>query len=338
METLGEIAVVIPNLNGEDYLEEAIESIHAQSVPATLIIVDNASTDSSLDIIAKYRDIVLIKNPFNMGYTGGVNPGIQYALDNHFKAVALFNNDAIADPLWLQQLCRHLSSDVGIVTPLMLCIDKSHIDTAGLALSTWGLSYPIGRAHTIGNQRSASEQLVFGGSGGASLYSVKMLRDIGVFDQDFFAYYEDADISFRAQLAGWKVLYEPRAIVYHHISQTAKRMKNGFSVYHAFKNMPMLVIKNVPNNLRTHVYPRFWTAYSLFFGNAILQGNGWSALKGVAAFIRLLPQKRLARRQIQSRRKTSDEYIWSVLTHDLPEDSDKLRRIRGIWWKIRGKK
>src|SRR6201999_312952 len=86
---------------------------------------------------------------------------------------------------------------------------------------------------------------VFVASGGASLYRIKMLQEIGLFDEDFFAYYEDVDLSFRAQLAGWKVAYAPRAVAYHQIGATSGHIK-GFTTYQTIKNLPLLFYKNVP--------------------------------------------------------------------------------------------
>ena len=88
------------------------------------------------------------------------------------------------------------------------------------------------------------------------------VRQIGLFDEDFFAYYEDVDISFRAQLAGWKVAFVPGAIVYHEIGATSGRVK-GLAAYHTLKNLPLLMWKNVPWRLMPKVWPRLALAYTL---------------------------------------------------------------------------
>jgi GT2 family glycosyltransferase len=104
------------------------------------------------------------------------------------------------------------------------------------------------------------------------LYRVSMLREIGLLDEDFFAYYEDVDISFRAQLAGWKVAYVPASVVYHELSVTGKRIK-GFFTYQTVKNYPWLLIKNVPASLLPRVFPRFALAQLLFVGRAFQRGQ-----------------------------------------------------------------
>lgn len=338
MKTVEKLAVVIPNLNGEDYLAEAIDSLLNQTVETTVIVVDNASTDKSREIIQGYGDkIVSLYNDKNLGFDGGVNTGIRYALKNNFDTVALFNNDAVADKNWLRTLVDALKDDVGIVTGCLQSINKKTIDSTGDLLTNWGLPYPRGRGSSVEGSPYTTSELVFGASGGASLYSAAMLKEIGIFDEDFFAYYEDVDISFRAQLAGWRVRYVPDAIAYHRISATTNSMRKGFTVYQTFKNMPMVMVKNIPRGLRHRILPRFWFAYLTFFVSALSRGQGWSALKGYLKFLTLYPKKLRERKQIQAQKKVSNEYIWGILTHDLPENSRKLRKLREIYWKLTGK-
>ena len=331
-------AVVVPNWNGQDWLKECLDSLLAQSVALTLVVVDNGSIDSSREILESYADkIVCIYRDANYGFTGGVNPGIEYASEHGFDAVALFNNDAAAEENWLEELQKELQGDVGIVTCSLQTFDKKFIDSTGDQMTVWGLPYPRGRHTPVENSPKASEY-IFGASGGATLYSMKMLNEIGTFDDDFFAYYEDVDLSYRAQLAGWKVRINPRAIAYHRINATSNRMKSGFTVYQTFKNLPMVVKKNTPSGLRHIVYPRFLLAYASFYVSAVLRGQIAPATKGVFKHLALNPKKARERKVIQVRKIVSNDYIFSIMTHDLPENSDKLRKLRSIWWKITGRK
>ena len=330
-------AVVVPNWNGEAWIRECLDSLLAQSVPLSLVVVDNGSDDSSRKILESYDGrIIRIYRDKNYGFTGGVNPGIEYALEHDFDAVALFNNDAIADKDWLKNLQTELKGNVGIVTCLLRTLDGKFIDSTGEQMSVWGLPYPRGR-HTKVENAPKEPEYIFSASGGATLYSIPMLREIGIFDDDFFAYYEDVDISFRAQLAGWKVRINPAAVAYHRINATSNRMKNGFRTYQTFKNLPMVVQKNVPKGLRHIVYPRFIVAYTSFYASAIIRFEGWPATKGLWKHLMLLPKKTQERKRIQSSRKVSNDYIFSIMTHDLPENSDKLRKLRGIWWRLTGR-
>jgi GT2 family glycosyltransferase len=331
--------VVIPNINGEDGLRACINSLLAQTLPLHLIIVDNASTDNSVELIRKYYpDIELILHATNTGYTGGVNPGFERAIELGAPFVAPFNNDAVADKDWLMHLVGKLeqNTELGIATPKVLSADGLYLDSTGDYYTNWGLPYPRGRGERDTGQYDQMTE-VFGASGAASLYRVEMLKEIGLFDQDFFAYYEDMDISFRAQLAGWKVAYVPGAKIFHATGTTSSKMK-GFTTFQTMKNQPLLLFKNVPSQYLWTVGWRFFLAHCLFFARAVTRRQGWIALKGDAKGTDLLFGGFSKRRSIQQNKRVSNEYIWKMLVHDLPPNAHALRKIRSSWWKIIGKK
>ncbi|MDB5181486.1 MAG: hypothetical protein JWP13_249, partial [Candidatus Saccharibacteria bacterium] len=112
----------------------------------------------------------------------------------------------------------------------------------------------------------------------------------------------------------------------------------GFFTYQTIKNYPWLLLKNVPSPLLFKVAPRFILAQTLFVGRALTRGHGWYALKAIAVSTWLMPKKLVERHQIQSRRKVSPDYIWSIMTHDLPPNAHNLRKLRTIWWKLTGRK
>ncbi len=332
---MSKYAVVIPNLNGEKSIERCVNSVLFQTVKNSVVIVENGSTDNSLAILKKnYPDIEIIENSKNLGFAGGVNQGIKKAVELGAEYIALFNNDAIADKNWLKELVEVMqaSPEVGIVAPKLLSSDKKHLDSTGDQYTNWGLPYPRGRKEEISGQYNSPER-VFSASGGASLYRVSMLKEIGLFDEDFFAYYEDVDISFRAQLAGWKVAYEPSSIVYHEIGATSSKIP-GFTSYQTIKNLPWLFWKNVPRKYLFTVGVRFYIAYFSFIFSAISRGQIVPVLKGLFVSLVLMPKKLFERHKIQSKMKVSPEYIWSIMTHDLPPNADNLKNIRAIYRKI----
>lgn len=333
------ISVVIPNWNGADELPACLDALRAQSQQHQIIVVDNGSTDSSKEVLyGRYLDVTVIPLPLNTGFAGGVNAGLRYAATAGHEYTALLNNDAVADKNWLKNLVEAIEADprAGIVTAKMLNDTGEYLDSTGDIYSIWGLPYPRGRREADTGKYDEQRE-VFGASGGASLYRHKMLAEIGLFDEDFFAYYEDVDISFRAQLAGWKVLYEPSAKVHHHIGATSAKVK-GFSTYQTMKNLPWLAIKNVPRGLLHRVLTRLSLAYLLFFGRAITKGHGWAALKGFGRMCLGLPKKLGERHKIQKNRQVSLRYINSMVTHDLPANARNLRALRAFWWKLRRKK
>src|SRR3989338_3344614 len=304
---MAKVSVVIPNWNGQQELPACLDARKAQSLQAEIIVVENGSSDGSKELLyGKYPKVTVIPLARNTGFAGGVNVGLRYAADAGHDFTALLNNDALANKNWLEGLVEAMEASprAGIVTSKMISDTGEYLDSTGELYTIWGLPYRGGGSEAS-NSKYDSLKEVFGGSGGASLYRHKMLAQIGFLDEDFFAYYEDVDLSFRAQLAGWKVLYEPAAIVRHHIGSTSSRVR-GFTTYQAMKNLPWLAIKNVP--------------------------------KGMGRMLRLLPKKIVQRRRIQKKRTVSPRYINSILTHDLPPDARGLRSLRAFWWKLRKKK
>ena len=327
---MSKVSVVIPNLDGAERIGESLDSLLEQTQKAGIIVVDNASTDGSLELIEqKYPDVILLKNDKNLGFAGGVNVGIRYAMGEQAEYIALFNNDAIADKKWLGHLINFLDDNpkAGIATSKMIDSENGTLDSTGECYTIWGLPYPRGRGELDKKQYDDQSQ-VFGASGGASLYRVKMLEQIGLFDEDFFAYYEDVDLSFRAQLAGWKVAYVPNAVVHHQIGATSGKIR-GFTTYQTLKNLPLLLWKNVPWALMPKVWPRLVVAYTGFVIAALGRGQFTPVLKGLLMGTVLWPKKLIERHKIQKMRVVSAKYISSIITHDLPPNATRLRKLRG---------
>ena len=327
------VAIVVLNWNGIKDTFLCLDSLQKLTYESyTILVIDNGSHDDSVTKLRDYQrentGVVLIENPTNLGFAGGVNTGIHYAIDHNFDYVALFNNDATAESNWLSQLVSSMHMfRAGAVTGLLLHSDGETIDSSGDWYSIWGLCYPRSRDQITSSRPSSG--YVFGATGGATLYNTSLFTDIGYFDEDFFAYFEDVDISFRAQLAGFKIYYTNKAIAYHKQGATSNKIP-GFSLQMAFKNWPLLFIKNVPNKFLFTIGWRFIVAYSLMLGKAVLGGRGLPALRGVFSAIQLVPKKVHERRTIQSSRRASDAYIDSILWHDLPPTQPGLRKVRSL--------
>lgn len=328
------VLIVVLNWNGIEDTKECLDSLFKQTYQNYKIaVVDNGSIDDSVKqlkaIQEKHRDLILLKNEKNLGFDGGVNTGIRYALKNDFGAVALFNNDAIADKDWLKELVDELREDRGIVTGLLLHRDGKTIDSTGDFYTTWGIPSPRSRGAPASN--ASGSGYVFGASGGASLYLVGLLKDIGIFDETFFAYYEDIDISFRAQLAGYKVFYTNKAVAYHKQGATSSKIP-GFTVHQTFKNLPLVFWKNIPFSLLFPIGIRFLLTYILIFGNAVKNRAGWPAFTGWLASVWYFWTSALWQRfKIQRNRKVSTSYIKSMLLHDIPPEQTGMRKFRSFF-------
>lgn len=334
---MNRVAIVVLNWNGIEDTLVCLNSLVSQNYKNySIIVVDNGSVDDSVEKLDEYIsknpsniEITLIRNKKNLGFTGGVNTGIKFALKNNFDSVALFNNDAVADKEWLSSLVDELEDEkIGIATGLLLHEDGKTIDSTGDWFSKWGLAFPRNRGDKA--SKAPESGFVFGATGGASLYRAQLFKEIGLFDDDFFAYYEDADISFRAQLAGWKVRYTNKAIAYHKQGATSAKIP-GFTLYQTFKNLPLVYLKNTPTGLLFPVGIRFYLAYWLIVGNAIRKGGAKPALKGVGKSFILGFGALKKRRHIQKNKKVSTDYIKSIMWNDLPPDQTGMRKLRKIF-------
>jgi GT2 family glycosyltransferase len=337
------IAVIVLNWNGRDDTLACIDALKKQTQKHTLIIVDNASTDGLIETLQAthphllYKDspctvgdVVLLQNSKNLGFAGGVNTGIRHALKNNFDYIALINNDATPEPTWLENLVaaqntQNSNNKIGVTAGKLLKTDGT-IDSTGDQYTIWGLAYPRGRGEKDQGQYDNEEE-VFAATGGASLYNCQMLREIGLFDEDFFAYYEDVDLSFRARLAGWKIVYAPKAVAHHKIGATSGKIP-GFTTYMTIKNLPMLFWKNVPLALLPKMLPRFTIAYSSIVLSSLAQGKIIPTAKGLAVSLFLSPKKLYQRIKIQSARAVTPSEISKLLTYDLPPNATKLKKLR----------
>jgi GT2 family glycosyltransferase len=320
------VAIVIPNWNREEDLAACLRALQAQREPGDSIVVDNGSTDGSVARVQRdFPDVELIVLPKNTGFAGGVNAGIRRALEHGYEFVALMNNDALADTQWLGQLLAGIREQprIGIATSKIVDFAGKKLDSTGEFYTIWGLPFARGRGEPA-DDRYDGHRDIFGASGGASIFRTSMLKQIGLFDEDFFAYYEDTDLSFRAQLCGWRVRFVPGAVVRHRIGATSGSIK-GFTTYQTLKNLPLLCYKNVPLRFLPAILPRLWLAYTLFFWSAVARGQGGAALKGWLMSILLTPKKLWQRRRIQDARTVPTAYIGELLVRDLPPGADRLR-------------
>lgn len=336
------VAIVVLNWNGADDAIACMDSLLAQTVKTHVILVDNDSHDNSVALFETYikqhpnASIHLIKNSVNSGFSGGNNVGFRYALTQGYEYIGTLNPDATAETNWVENLIEELRhhADTGVATGILARSDHIKVDTTGDFYTTWGIPSPRGRDSLLTDAPKEAEY-VFGSTGGGFIARAEMLHSIGLFDEKFFMYFEDVDLSFRAQLAGYKVRYTPKAIAYHKLSASTNKVP-GLAVYNTFKNLPMLFTKNVPFALWGQIAPRFFLAYFLILGNAISKGRGWPALKGFGKSIIYIPHAFRMRAIIQKTRKVSVKYIDSIILHDVPPEQTGLRKFRNFF--VRSKK
>ena len=322
------ISVIILNYNGKDYIEECLDSVLDQTYePLEIIVVDNASNDSSLEILKeKYSSkIKLIESNTNLGFAGGNNLALDYTKG---EFIALLNNDAVADRRWIEEFMSAVNRCDGTfgmwASKILFYDDREIIDTAGHLIYPDGLNRGRGKGEKDKGQYDKEEEVFFP-SGCAAIYRKEMLNIIGFFDPDFFAYGDDTDLGMKARIAGWKCIYVPKSVVYHH-SSAASGKYSPLKAYLVERNRLWVLIKYFPLRyillspfytvLRwiLHLYGaltgkgaagRFTEQYSLWKLISVLLRACFDAIRGSLKMIR----KRLALNKIK---KTSrrDFSLW----------------------------
>ena len=314
-------SLIIVNWNGRDLLGECLPSVEKQSVPAEeVIVVDNGSSDGSLEFLkTSFPYVKVVSLDKNYGFAKANNIGIRSASGGR---IALLNNDTVVEPQWLEELNRALDKhpEVGFcASKILMYWDTDIIDAAG---DTLGIARAYKRGHGRQNGTEFSKaEYVFGACAGAAIYRRKMLDDIGLFDETFVTNLEDVDLSFRAQLAGYKCMYVPAAVVYHKVGETKRR--TGWSEKFTLRNNKLMWLKNAPGRLLFKYAGRVLfeevrkLADSLGIDRSGLRSPDSQRLKILLAadleVLRFLPKIRRKRREIQRKRMVNTQYIESFL-------------------------
>jgi GT2 family glycosyltransferase len=214
------ISVVVVNWNRKELLRACLLSLQRQNgVSFEIIVVDNGSTDGSAELAEQEFGVLVIRNGENRGFCAANNQGIAVAKG---EFVALLNNDAEADPDWLAALLRACSvaPDVGMAASKILVWENPRlIDKAGHLIFPDGQNRGRGSGTVDCGQYDRQEEVLWP-DGCAALYRKSMLNEIGGFDEDFFAYGDDAELGLRGRIAGWRCIYTPEAVVRHHRGAT----------------------------------------------------------------------------------------------------------------------
>ena len=258
------ISVIIPNWNGKHFLTECIDSLKEQTFrDFETILIDNGSTDGSAEFAEERygKFISIIRNKKNLGFTGGNNVGIKAARGEY---IVLLNNDTWAEPTWLEELAQatSLGHPVGMwASKIYSYYRRDRIEAVGELIYWDGLSRSKGQYEIERGQYDDVEEIFFPpGCGG--MYRKTVFEEIGVFDEEFFAYADDAEIGIRARLAGWKGVYVPKAVIYHKNSGTGGQY-SPFKAFYVERNRFWITIKYFP--LPLLVLSPFFTFYRFIF-------------------------------------------------------------------------
>jgi GT2 family glycosyltransferase len=229
-----DVSVVVPTYDGRHHLENLLPSLHEQTLPNELIVVDNASTDGTEDFLRQqWPGVRVIRLPENRGFGKAVNEGVAASRSS---TVVLLNNDIVCTPTFLERLVAALEPDRGVVMAAPILVrrgDERRIDTAGIVVdrSLHGFN------HLYGEPVEVLENGVFdplAPCGGAAAFDRAAFLDVGGFDPAFFAYLEDVDLGIRCVSRGWRCRLAPTAVAIHAHSGTlgeGSRAKNRLTAW-----------------------------------------------------------------------------------------------------------
>ena len=317
-------AIIVLNWNGEDVIRDCLDSLRRQTVTARIIIVDNASTDNSREIIRnEYPEFLLLELDENTGFAKGNNLGLAFALEKYrdLKYVALLNNDTKAQSDWLEKLVVALdeNKNCGIAASKLLCWDGETeaevIDSAGDIFYQHGLAGKRGFGEP--KDKYNEEEKIFGACAGAALYRVEMIKEVGFLDDDFFAYNEDVDLSFRARLYGWECIFVSDAVVWHRVSYSTKTFSDR-SIYWSKRNSFWVMIKNLPVGIFLKYFFHI-VGYNLLSDlRWILGGRIKPVIKGRWDGLMKLRVMLKKRKEIMRSRKVENSEIDKWITKETP--------------------
>ena len=314
------ISIVIPNYNGIEHLKTCYKSLHSQTYrDFKVILCDNGSKDDSINYTkSEFPDSVTIAIGYNSGFAKAVNDGIKHSLTlPDCEYIFLLNNDIELEPGFLQTAVESFkANNADILAVKMLnYYNRDIIDDCGDFIKANGGS-PLARGNGEKDTGQYNKpEYIFGACAGAAFYKKEIFENIGFFDETFFAYYEDIDLSFRAQLAGYKCFYEPKAVCYHKRGGTSSVATHGFQTEMCERNLVLMRIKNYPLSIFILYQPLFFIARIKRYYSFIRYHSFVIFLRALRGYMRgsLLAITKLPERfKIQKNREVSSKYIKSL--------------------------
>ena len=243
------VSVVIVNWNGEAILQECLSFLFVQDYQnIEVIILDNNSTDRSKEIIKNFKKVELIESDRNLGFAQGNNVACERVKGEY---VLLLNSDTIVTKNFLKHLVAVLEKDknIGIAQPKILYKGNTSykdeaINSIGAFFTPTGFLYYPGYGKKSNLPIYNKEEKIFSACGACMLIRKKVIEEVGLFDSDFFLYFEETDFCIRVWLAGWKIVYIPKSVIYHIGGVSARKFGTEKAFFHAFKNRICSYLKN----------------------------------------------------------------------------------------------
>lgn len=311
-------SVIVLNHNGRRYLDACLAAVLRQKLAGEfeVMMADNASSDGSVGYVEEhFPGVGVLALPKNLGFSAAYNRAFDAARGDY---LILLNNDTEVRAGWLAALVEAADSDqqIGAVTSKMIFRDRPDtIQNAGSLLLSDGSGADRGFGEPDCGQYEQREE-VFAACGGAMLLTRRALLDVGGLDETFFAYYEDTDLSWRIRLRGWRIIYEPSAVV-EHVHAGTNAEWSAFFTFHAFRNRLFMLLKDAPSPFVVRAFGRF----------------AWLAAKSIGRTFLRMRRKQAEARGLPGQRQSGAQMLIylrigsSLLVH-FPEMLVKRWRIR----------
>ncbi len=320
MSSNGRVSVTIVTFNSGRFIKRCLESVLAQKyLNKEIIIVDNASTDGTIDILEQFEDCCqIVYNDENIGFAAAQNQAIRLSSG---EWVLTLNPDVLLLPNFIQALvdAGQLDPKIGTVCGKLLAIlatfdlpDKPLVDSTGIYFTPTMRHLDRG-SQEVDNGHYLNYEYVFGATAAAALYRRSMIDDICIddefFDPDFFVYREDADVAWRSQLLGWRCIYTPHARGYHvrNVLPGNRRALPAVINMHSVKNRFLMRIKNMTGDLYWRNFLSITARDFVVLGCCLVREHG--SLKAFIYIGKNWKRVLSKRKQIMARRRVDDQYI-----------------------------
>lgn len=318
--------VIIPNFNGKEYLRQCLLSL-AKCQPSDFhtIVVDNGSTDGSVELLKEeFPQIETVLLSENTGFAPAVNIGLERTKTSF---ALLLNNDTTVEPDFVKQMEDALAqrkNAFSISAKMVMMQDHTLLDGAGDLYCALGWAFALGKGKKAAEYYTKPAR-IFSSCGGAVIYRMDVLNEIGMFDENHFAYLEDVDIGYRAKIHGYENFYEPSATCYHAGSGFSGSRYNEFKVNLSSRNSIYLILKNMPLLQIAINLPFLLLGFLTKIVFFVKKGYGYTYCKGLLKGFKLFFSK--------EGRKNKVPFQWKYLLNYLRIEAELLwnicRRICG---------
>ena len=299
-------SIIILCWNSNNYIEQCLDSLKSQTFQDfEVLLIDNNSPDPVPDSVINDFSALNIRHfrlTANLGFAGGNNFGVSKAKG---KYLVFLNSDAFPTCTWLENVKKAIDKypQSFFASKLLKANDPNRLDGTGDTYHFSGLVWRT-NYNRFENKIRKREGEVFSACGAAAIYSKAAYDEVGGFDEDYFAYVEDVDLGFRLQLAGYKCIYLPDAVV-HHIGSGSTQRRSDLSVYYGQRNLIWTFVKNVPSPLIYFLLPFHVLANLFLLIISIFRKQGRISFQAKVDAIKKLPDFAKKRRKVQAGRRIS---------------------------------